>query len=123
MTHYFQGSKVSFPKTVSTKFALIAILEGIARYAGLLLAPAEGFSIYLRLFWPSWQKNELFMLFVLILGHFWFSVVTSVTFSSNLSNSENNPKNSFFFNPSCPGLLKLRQTLGGGQICPTIKKF
>ena len=26
-------------------------------------------------------------------------------------------------NHSCPGLQELRQTLGGGQICPTIKKF
>ena len=31
------------------------------------------------------QKKELLTLFVLILGHFWCLVVTSVTFSSNLA--------------------------------------
>ena len=46
----------------------------------LLLAPAEGFG-------PS-GKKELFMLFWLTLGHFWCSVETSVTFSSNLINFE-----------------------------------
>ena len=43
--------------------------------------------------WPSaegffWAKKELLTLFVLMLGHFWCSVVTSVMFSSNLSNFE-----------------------------------
>ena len=33
------------------------------------------------------------MLFYPILGHFWCSVVTLVTFSSKLSNFEKNPKN------------------------------
>ena len=33
------------------------------------------------------------MLIVLISGHFWCSLVTSVTFSSNLSKFENYPKN------------------------------
>ena len=32
------------------------------------------------------------MLFVLSLGHFWYSEVTSVIFSNNLCNFENNPK-------------------------------
>ena len=32
------------------------------------------------------------MLFLLILGPFWCSVVTSVTFSSNISSFEKNPK-------------------------------
>ena len=31
----------------------IIILESTARYAGLLLAPAEGFGLRLRPFWPS----------------------------------------------------------------------
>ena len=61
-------------------------LEGTARYAGLLLAPAEGFGLRPRLFLP--------FVFLLILGHFWCSVVTSVTFSSNLSNFEKNQKKS-----------------------------
>ena len=34
------------------------------------------------------------MLFQFILGHFWCSVVTSVTFSSNLITFEKNPKKS-----------------------------
>ena len=40
-------------------------------------------------FCPS-GKNWVFMLFWLTLGHFWCSVVTSVTFNSNLSNFEKN---------------------------------
>ena len=39
------------------------------------------------------QKKGLFMLLVLILGHFWCSVVTSVTFTKNFSKFKNN---SFF---------------------------
>ena len=55
----------------------------------LLLAPAEGFGLRPRLFLPFGQKKRrFFMLFWLPLGHFWCSVVTSVTFSSNLSNWE-----------------------------------
>ena len=45
------------------------ILEGMARYAGQLLAPAE------ELCW-------------LILAHVWCSVVTLVIFSSNINNVE-----------------------------------
>ena len=51
--------------------------------------------------WPSakafvalWAKKGLFMLFLPILGYFRCSVVTSVTFSSNLNNFEKNPKKS-----------------------------
>ena len=58
---------------------------------GLLLALAEGFGLRPRLFCPL-GKKELFILFVLILGHFECSVVTSLTFSSNLINFEKNPK-------------------------------
>ena len=36
--------------------------------------------------------GRIFMLFLLILGHFWCSVVTSVTFISNLRNFGINPK-------------------------------
>ena len=61
-------------------------LEGTARYAGLLLAPAKGFGQ--GFFWPK----GLFTQFVLILRHFFCSVVTSITFSSNHSNFENNAK-------------------------------
>ena len=38
-------------------------------------------------------KKEFFTLFVLILGLFWCSVITSVMFSSNLNTFEKNPKN------------------------------
>ena len=58
-------------------------LGGTARYPGLLLAPAEGFGL-----WP-----RLFTLFVIILGNFWCSVVTSVIFSSNISNFKNKTEN------------------------------
>ena len=50
-------------------------LEDTARYAGLLLAPAEGFGL-----WP-------------IFGNFWCPVVPLVIFSSNISTFERNPKN------------------------------
>ena len=69
-------------------------LEDTARYAGLLLAPAEGFGLCPRLFLPFRQKKELIMLF-------WCPVVTLVTFSSNLRNFERNAKKptkiQFFF--------------------------
>ena len=49
--------------------------------------------------WPSAEaffallaKKGLFMMFVLILGHFWYSVVTPVILGSNLSNFESYPK-------------------------------
>ena len=40
-----------------------------------------------------WAAKELLTLFMLILGNFWCSVVSSVTFSSNLSDFEKNPEN------------------------------
>ena len=53
----------------------------MARYAGRHKAPAEGFGQGpIMLFWP-------------VLGHFWCSVLTLVTFISNLNNFEKNPKN------------------------------
>ena len=39
-----------------------------------------------KAFFALRAKKELFTLFVLILGHFWCAVGTSVMFSSNLSN-------------------------------------
>ena len=64
-------------------------LEDTARYAGLLLAPAEGFGFRLRFFRA---KKELIMLFWHIFGKFWCPVVSLVSFSSNLSNFERNPR-------------------------------
>ena len=69
---------------------LLQLLEGTARYACLLLAPAEGFGLRLRLFLG---KKIYFHAVLLILRHFCCSVVTSVAFSSNLSNFKNYPKN------------------------------
>ena len=71
----------------------LATLEGTPATRALLLAPAEGFGLRTRFLLPFGPKKELFMLFWLTLGHFWSSVVTSVTFSSNLSNFEKNPEN------------------------------
>ena len=57
----------------------------MARYAGKLLAPTEGFGQ--GFFCPS-RTKILIMLLWLILGHFWCLVVPLVTFSSNLNNLE-----------------------------------
>ena len=40
-------------------FTKLPILEGTARYAGLLLAPAEGFGLRPRLFLPFGPKKSL----------------------------------------------------------------
>ena len=63
----------------------LSLLEGTARYAGSLLAPAESYGLWLRICLPFAQKREPLTMFMLILGHFWCSVVTYVMFSSNLS--------------------------------------
>ena len=63
------------------------LLEGTARYAGLLLAPAEGFGRARGFFCPSGKKRAFDAI-----GHFWCLVVTSVTFSSNLINFEKKSK-------------------------------
>ena len=58
----------------------------MACYAGLLLAPAEGFAR--SFFCPSGKK----IAYHTVLANFWCPVVTLVTFSSNLSNFERNRK-------------------------------
>ena len=53
-------------KTITNKFGaffFLAQLDGTARYAGLLLAPAEGFSLRPRLFLPFGQKKSLLCCF------------------------------------------------------------
>ena len=53
----------------SESFVLLQILEGAARYAGLLLAPAEGFGLGPRPFFlPFGQKNKFLCLFLVIFG-------------------------------------------------------
>ena len=85
-----------------------------ARCAGLLNncalgAQVLGFSLghiltilNIKFFWLLIQlkgsscgglRLRLLTLFVLILSHFWYSVVTLLTFTSNLRNFEKNPKN------------------------------
>ena len=61
----------------------------MARYAGLLLAPAEDFG---RGFFCPLGKKKLMMLFWPIFGNFWCPVVALVTFSCNRSNFERIPK-------------------------------
>ena len=81
-------SKICLP-FISWKNRLIwvlKLLEDTARYAGLLLAPAEGFGLWPRLFFVIWARREPVMMFWPILGKFGYSVVTLATFSSNLAN-------------------------------------
>ena len=60
---------------------LVYKLEDTARYAGFLLAPTEGFGLVARLFFAFCAKKDLFIVFFFILGYFWCSVETSVTFN------------------------------------------
>ena len=71
---------------------MLSTLKDTSRYAGLLLAPAEGFGPQPRAFFALRAKKKLIMLFKPILGHFWCPVVTLVAFSSNVSNFKKNPK-------------------------------
>ena len=71
----------------------LKLLEGTARYAGFTSSSCGGLRPPAKDFFALRAKKKLFMLFWLTLGHFRCSVVTSVTFSSNLSNFEKNPKN------------------------------
>ena len=72
-------------------FSVFEIKYSLEGTACLLLSPAEGFNLGQSFFF--WQKKKVFMLCVLILGHFCCSVVTSVIDTSNLSYNEKNPKN------------------------------
>ena len=65
-------------------FPFSNVLEGTARYAGFLLAPAEGSGRGQGFLCPSGQKKACNA----VLAYFWCSVVTSVTLSSNLCNFE-----------------------------------
>ena len=76
------------------------LLEDAARYAGLLLAPAEGFGLRPRAFFALRAKKGLIMLFWPILGHFWCPVVIFVT--------------------GCPSIPKMGTD---GQTCPSVPKL
>ena len=62
----------------------------MARYAGLLLAPAGGFGLRPRHLLPFGQKKSLLCCFGPFFIDFWNPVVTLVIFSSNLSYFEKN---------------------------------
>ena len=62
-------------------------LDGTARYAGFLLAPVESFGSQPRFFCPLGINKKKYLV------NFWGSVVTSVTFRSNLSSFEKNLQN------------------------------
>ena len=64
------------------KLPHLKVLDDTARYAGLLLAPAEGFGLRSRVFLALRAKKTPYYA---VLAHFWFPVVTMVTFSNNLS--------------------------------------
>ena len=51
----------------------------MARYAGLLQPPAEGFSLGQRVFLPFGQKKTNYYDFLAKFRQFWFPVVTLVT--------------------------------------------
>ena len=55
---------------------------------GLTSSSCGGLRPTAEAFFALWAKKGLCMLFSLILGHFWCSVATSVTLSSNLRNFE-----------------------------------
>ena len=56
-------------------------------YAGHFLAPAEGFGLQQRLVLPLGPTKRAYCD---VLAHFWCSVGTLVTFSSNLNNLKKN---------------------------------
>ena len=97
---YYQRKKLTYIQTQSSQgihFRMLLILktlEGTALYAGFLLAPAEGFILWPRFFFPFGQKRTFYAVF----AYFWCPVVTSKTVSTNQSNFEKkkkkNPKNS-----------------------------
>ena len=68
------------------QLVLLYIREDTVRYAGLLLATAEGFGLRPRAFFVLRAKREPIMLFWPILGNFLCPVESLVTFNSNLSN-------------------------------------
>ena len=58
------------PDMISQKTALLLLLEDTARYAGLLLAPAESFGLVLGLFLPFGPKKSLLCCFGPFLAFF-----------------------------------------------------
>ena len=87
-TVFFPISEVS-EGTVSLTNLIPLIRASTRRYSplrGLTYSSCGGLWPTAEAFLALRAKNGTFMLFLLLLGHFWGSVVTSVTFSSNLCN-------------------------------------
>ena len=83
MNHLYKGTMFLNWITYLTRLVFILCLsDSIVQWP-----PTRRYSPPRRL-----TSKELFTLFVLILGHFWCSVVTSVTLSSNISNFERKQK-------------------------------
>ena len=87
--HFFFFISVS----IGWKSCYWSKLKDTARYAGLLLARADGFGLWQRAFFGLLAKKDLIMLYWPIFGRFWCLVVTLVT----LSNNPNNFKKIKFF--------------------------
>ena len=84
------------------------VLEDTARYAGLLLAPAESFGLWPRVFLPFGQKNNLSW-FLANFRQLWCPVVTLVTLKE-YKNSKKNPKKKQkkISEVGCPIFLEIR---------------
>ena len=87
------------PQTFSRTQVNLEYLKHILMYTrrysplrGLTSSSCGGFWPSTKAFFAHRAKKDLYTLCVLTLGHFWCSVIISVTFSSNLSNFEKNPK-------------------------------
>ena len=70
-------------KKIKKKSRFNSTLKNVARYTGLLLAPAKDFGFRQSHFFCG-KKIQLVLLFWPILCHFWCSVLTLLTFSSTL---------------------------------------
>ena len=85
--------KKSFSQNLVELVTLIRALWLRYLSKGTIVWLNKGLMVYFDLYAPNWEgKKELIMLFWLIFGNFWCPLVTWITFSSNLSNFERNPK-------------------------------
>ena len=90
---YYFGTRPHHTAGFSPNCTCLLLCPDTRRYSLLCrLYSSSCGGLRLRLFvCPFGKKRAFFMLFLLNLGYFWWWVVTSVTFSCNLSPLENNP--------------------------------
>ena len=88
-------------KSIVISFVLGHKLEDTARYAGLLLAPAEGFSLWQRAFFALRAKKQFFFVF--------WQIQAILVFSSNLSNFKKKTKSPKKSNKKLKKLKKIRK--------------